>query len=53
MNKIQLIAFRVIVQFLILICGQLLGFSDVEFGKKEFWKIEDSLEIFYSKVDPS
>ena len=51
MSKVELIAFRIIMQFLIMICGQLLGLADREFGREEFWKIRSELEKFYSKVD--
>ena len=47
MSKIQWIAFRIIIQFLAIICGQVLGIANRDFGIKLYWKTCEHLELFY------
>lgn len=51
MNKVQWIAFRIIIQFLYVICGQVLGMADREFGVNMYWKTANHLDKFYEAYD--
>ena len=51
MNKVQWIAFRVLMQYIMIICGQLLGMADKDFGTEQYWKTSDLLNNFYNKYD--
>ena len=53
MSNIQWIAFRLIIQYLDIICGQVLGMASKEFGEKMYWDTSKHLEMFYSQYEPN
>ena len=53
MSKIQWIAFRIIIQYLSIICGQVLGMADKAFGEVQFWKIFEEFNKFCSRHEPN
>ena len=53
MNKTQIKAFRVIVQFFLIICEYLLMIKNHDALLKDFWKSYSYTQEFLEEIDPN